>query len=227
MRELTALGTIGAHVRRLRDRHELTLDDIATYAREVHGLKWSTTRVRKIENGDGAATVETLVTLADVLTHLTGETVRAPDLLQSGAPVQIAPRTVLAPGSLPAALRGDAGLDLWDGLGIESRVATGGATDEHEALHELRRALGDRAGAWEDEDVVSAYRGAGLADRRAAERLGISLGRLVGLSLHAWGRLLSQESVARSGADATPQKRGRITRGLMDELSQLADHGDD
>lgn len=80
---------------------------------------------------------------------------------------------------------------------------------------------------WDDEDVLTAYRAAGLADRRAAERLGVSLGQLVGLSLRLWGRLLSQESIARAGLDTSAQKRGRVTRELVAELESQAGDGDD
>lgn len=219
MKNLSPLGAIGGAVRLLREQHGLTLDDVAREVRNGYGLSWSRSRVGDIENGRGAATVEVLVTLCAALSDLTGERITPDRLVEAGRPVEIGPGYLLEPEVLPSFLRGE-GPDLHP-LDGGQRVPEPDA----EAAAELLAALGPNPHRVSGDDAKRAYGAATLADDRAAQKLGISKASLVGRSLRLWGRLLSAESAARAGEGATPQKRGRVTRDLLDAVKGAQDHG--
>ena len=67
----------------------------------------------------------------------------------------------------------------------------------------------------------------GEAEDRAANALGLRPLHLAALSAALWGRTYSQERNQRAGAEASPQKRGRIGRELRAELKEAASNGDD
>ncbi|MCG2800379.1 MAG: hypothetical protein L6367_17825 [Cellulomonas sp.] len=66
-----------------------------------------------------------------------------------------------------------------------------------------------------------------LADERAARTLNRSDNELISASLKKWGRTLSAERDARAGRGASPQRLGRVTRTLLDELREHWPDGDD
>lgn len=67
----------------------------------------------------------------------------------------------------------------------------------------------------------SMLRRSGLAEDRAATALGVSREQLSELSFLLWhGRTFSEERDRRAGADANPQKRGRVARELRAELAE-------
>lgn len=72
---------------------------------------------------------------------------------------------------------------------------------------------------------VRVERRSGEAEQRAADALVVKMYALTLASVYLWGKSLSDERDARAGADASAQKRGRITRQLMDELKGVL-HGD-
>lgn len=57
-----------------------------------------------------------------------------------------------------------------------------------------------------------------LAEKRAAQKLGIRPNELQWWANDLWGCSLEEESIRRSSPEATPQARGRITRRLVDEI---------
>jgi hypothetical protein len=67
----------------------------------------------------------------------------------------------------------------------------------------------------------------GLAEQRLAKDLDISPTRLAYLSLRLWNGTFSEVRDHRAGPDATPQKRGRVTRELRKELEKALADGDD
>ena len=58
-------------------------------------------------------------------------------------------------------------------------------------------------------------------------KLGMTDAEFLARSVQLWGRVLSAEVDARSDPGDSPQKRGRITRVLLDELREVARRGDD
>nr|WP_255396208.1 helix-turn-helix transcriptional regulator [Kocuria sp. CNJ-770] len=219
----TVPDVIGQNVRQIRERRGLTLDDIARESRE-YGLRWNTGRVSRIERGDGAVTMETLLVLALVLSELTGESVTPAVLLDASEPIEIAPQATLRPGVVREVLEGrNAGLFVGD------------LVDGEKLIQEAVGRLQDRMGAYRNvmgpgfdtERVNEAQAAWSLADERAARKLGVANAEFLAWSVRLWGHTMSAEVEKRAEPGASPQKKGRITRVLLDELRQAVNRGDD
>jgi hypothetical protein len=118
--------------------------------------------------------------------------------------------------------------ELFEGAGS---VELNSATDVPTEL--LRNAVdGDVVdwGAFRAESTHAApkgitHTGTGLAEERAARRLGISP---ADVDMHAnalWGTTLTEHRDALAGPNANGQTRGRITRQLIDQIRDRADSG--
>jgi transcriptional regulator with XRE-family HTH domain len=195
---------LGRNVRRLRTSGGLTLAAVAEEVRS-YGVRWSTGRITRIEQGDGSVTVETLIVLSLGLSELLGTAVTPAQLLSSDDPVQLGEGVAVRSDALGEVLAGRKTSLLLDD--VEGAV---------EALAQTTRQVSE----------TRATVHAGLAEERAARKLGWSDEELSQLALSLWGRSLSVEARARAGEGATPQKVGHVTRELMAEL-KAAGHGDD
>lgn len=60
----------------------------------------------------------------------------------------------------------------------------------------------------------------GLADKRAATRLGRNVYEVTAWSYALWGRPFGQERDLRAGSDANAQHKGQISRDLLRELNE-------
>lgn len=223
---------VGEFLRSFREEHGLTLDAVARAGRE-HGASWGTASVGNIEAAKAALTVPTLVTLALALNRLTGRALTLSDLLGSTEFV------TLMPGAQPVSrpwldrvLAGDSvtlkATDIASSRPYEERKAA----DELAALQaetghlrdptdqEVVRALVDmRQEPPEEEGAeLTATPIASLAEMRAAKKIGVEPAELQRWAKVLWGRSLEQEAFRRAGHESTPQKRGRVTRTLVEEI---------
>lgn len=222
---LTIAEVVGSNVRAARVERGFTLADVSRAA-QSHGIKWSTGRVAHIENGDRELSVQTLLLLALVLSRLFEEGVTPLQLLTTDDDVNI-------------------GLDYevtGEGLGLlvtgqETEVQLGMIPHGREILADAAEAVSERArgiaeisgraiSVGELGRLVEAFE---LADERAVKKLGITEGEYLGWCRKLWGHVMSMEVAERAPADATPQKKGRITRELLAELrtAMEAEHGHD
>lgn len=220
MQLLTPLEVIGGNLRSIRAEYELTMDAVARAVRE-YGQYWSTGRVSDIESGRGAASLEVLVVLAFALSDLTKKSVGPSDLLRTSAGVELGDGFALTGNAFIEVVQGDRGpndLDVADVVGAE---------DEMRAL--VERGI-EALGRYGHGLTVGQIRGARKewrdADQRAARKLGLTDEEFMGLCLRVFGRLMSAEAEERAGEGATPQKRGRVTRGLLEELRAANDGND-
>ncbi|MEB4208754.1 hypothetical protein [Mycobacterium sp. 94-17] len=69
------------------------------------------------------------------------------------------------------------------------------------------------------------HRRSGEAERRMAKALGVEPFVVEYAAAYLWGRTVSDERDARVAGDASPQKRGRVTRQLQAELRAVLDGG--
>lgn len=219
---------VGRNVRRLREAHDVKLEDIARSAQAL-GLRWNTARVSRIDRGEGNITLETALILALILTDVTATNVSLGALLESDEPIELAPRATLTVGTAQALARGDRIVTYRDGLVEGGEILEAGVlpiAQAHESYNEILRPVGVTP---ERTNALNEGRAAwSLADERNARKLGLSDAEFLAWSVRLWGRLMSQETEARAPEGATAQKKGRITRDLMDDLRQQlgADHGD-
>jgi hypothetical protein len=77
------------------------------------------------------------------------------------------------------------------------------------------------------DDVLAILQRSGLTERRLAQHLKIEPKELVAVSFRLWRSTFSDERDRRAEPDATPQKRGRITRILRAELEAAFTDGHD
>lgn len=173
-----------------------------------------------VERGRFAATVETLHIVAGAIGALTGESVTIADLVPDTEYIALTDSLSIRGQDLAAVLRGRA-VDLPD----RAMPSTG---ELREAL-QLQQCAGDRpSGPWSAAAfvVLRAIDGLTRADLRvlnAAYPDDLPAGMLAALDL--WGRLPADERDARAPDGANPQKLGRITRQLADELVEFANRG--
>ncbi|BBY56691.1 helix-turn-helix domain-containing protein [Mycolicibacillus koreensis] len=188
---------IGANVRRIRTRHGISLE---TFAREAkrYGLNYSTGRVSDLEGGRVEAKVDTVLALTQVLANLADQPVALADLFE-----------------------GDQRAGLFRGQAVEPDGQTNvGPLD-------IARRLGwaDLAGAAADFGVpqtkvlpyLIAMDQSGLAEQRAAKRLGIDLAELTRHSVNLWGVNLSEQR-DRAEPGANVSRLGQITRELVAQI---------
>lgn len=203
---------VGRFLRSYRASHSLTLDAVARAGREF-GAKWRLSSVQSIEDGTASPTLPTLLTLALALGWLTGEPLRLSDLLGDaerldrpgprGRPVSRAwvdQALSGAPIATPPATGSDR-LPYWGHLEVPID------TQRERYLREV-------------------YRGASQAEYRAATQLGCHPSDVQFVAMMMWGgRTIDEESARRAGEGASPQKRGRITRQLIEEMRATRETG--
>lgn len=208
---------LGNNVKALRDQEGLTLDQVAMQSR-AYGAKWTAQRIKGMESGRAAVTMPTLLTLAWTFSALVDYEVRVADLLRTSGEVEINDGFTVAGAVIRRAIDGtEAEHQPRD---LPDRAAHRGHTRRYRLTPAEETGSGDAlldAG-------LEAY--TGLADQRTAQRLGIPVSRLAGMSYRKWGRVFSKEVESRAGASASPQRKGHVTRALEAELRKEL-HGND
>ncbi|MGB3169050.1 MAG: helix-turn-helix transcriptional regulator [Rhodococcus sp. (in: high G+C Gram-positive bacteria)] len=215
---LTAV--VGSNLKRLRTESGWTLEAVSVVARR-RGLRWSPSRVADMEGGRVAATLPTVIALTVALNDLLHDSVTVGDLLTSDLPIEVNPTLKVAPAKLQSWFLGEpAELPTNKLVGpLRLQIGSSGVSYDLEAF-------GDLEGV--DRPLVEQiYATFGQTESRISDGLTISPIRLAVLSAKLWGRSFASERDLRAGAHANPQKRGRITRELKDQLRQEIDRRGD
>ena len=163
---------VGKNAKRIRSNN--SMESVATAARSL-GLTWSAGSVSAIERGNHSCTIESLISLASVLSFVTKQPVSCQDLLKSEHPISLSPK-------LSAESK-----EVWDWL-----------------THEPPQ--------------IDSYELPTPGEQRIAEKAGITCQELRKKSIAAWGMPIEEKRDQMAGDEATAQKRGRITRKLINEL---------
>ncbi|MGF0310970.1 helix-turn-helix domain-containing protein [Rhodococcus sp. IEGM1428] len=213
-------NVVGSNLKRLRTESGWTLEAVSVVARR-RGLRWSPSRVADMEGGRVAATLPTVIALTVALNDLLHESVTLGDLLISDLPVEVNPSLGVASDKLRSWFFGKpAELPTTKVIGpLRLRLGGSGVAYDLEALSD--------ADGVDPQLVEQIHATFGETEARISDGMDISPIRLAVLSAKLWGRAFASERDARAGAHANPQKRGRITRELKDELNQeIRHHGD-
>lgn len=218
---------VGANLRDIREQFGITLSDVARGARDF-GTPWSTGRVGDLESARGAVTVEAVIVLALTLSELSQHEISPTALLTPEGAVRIGGK---ASGDVPPLdLTAEAFRAVINGQKFS--ISVGDMTEEGQdrardamlsGIHRSTAVFGPGVTAGQIREARKAW---SLADERAARKLGLGKETFMGQCIRVWGHLLSVEVEARSDPEDSPQKRGRVTRVLMDEL-QRSIHGND
>lgn len=202
---------VGHQAKKIRTQNRLTLEDVAQVAR-MHGLKWSTARVVEFENGKIPLTLSHLVIVAGALgTGDEGGAVRLADLLPPATELELTSGYTAASEDLRNMLRGEPVfvVDTKRAARIEAQVAESTA-----ALANVRKLFPDVPQRAMRQIEMSN----GLAERRAAKDLNMSMPEFTAAQAVCWGKTMTEERAARAAEGASPQALGRITRELKAEI---------
>lgn len=193
---------IGEAVRRVREAAGARQDDVARTAR-LYGLAWDHSRVAALERGEKAVGIEELVTLLMILTDVCNHPVTISELIPNDANIRLTDSVST------------------DGITFRGMLAgqTVSFVSRRAMVDEITRRVMD---AFEERGVP------GVAEERAARRLGISTATLTTATRDLWGRTLTEERdrvvAERADTDDDPGRlralRGRVTRQLVDELAK-------
>jgi transcriptional regulator with XRE-family HTH domain len=204
---------IGENARRIRTDSGATMEAVVRYAKHA-GMKWTTARVVELERGKLSPSLPTVLVLAYALRMATrSEAVTLAQLVQYDGLVRLNDGLVLRGRALEKYLSGKS-VDF-------------GALDRPALLDQASRTLGTLAEnlpanlAFEDnpETFLTSY---GLGDERAAKALGLTKRQMMEQALTLWGHNLSTERDKRAGSGASAQKRGQVTRQLLNEARKAA-----
>jgi len=203
---------VGANARRLRTEHGITLDQVARECSR-RGLRWATPRAGEFERGKIPATVPVMLIVADALRQLTGTPVTLPDLVAHVGYISLHDSGALHSELFQRALSG-APIDFRDD------------TDLEQARADRDR---DVEAAGPDNDIphgVSVLvlqmlrEVAGLADERAAKKLGMSVDAFLAYCYLTHGSALLDLTMNALPSDASPQARGHFTRQIIEDVDR-------
>lgn len=204
---------VGENVRKLRTAGGHSGEALARELRDLFQVRWTTGRISELENGRVSPTAPTLFMVSQALTQLLSRPVAVAELFADDGFAEVG----------QVGIRTTRVADAFDGQVVELVVddlansdgLMGAARDHHAKMS------ADLA------SIMQIEKDSGEAEDRAANALGLRPLHLAALSAALWGRTYSQERNQRAGAEASPQKRGRIGRELRAELKEAASNGDD
>lgn len=225
---LTLPQVIGKNVQRLRGAH--TLEEVATQGRSL-GVRWSGGSVRAIEQGEFKATLETVALLALALDRLEPEgktargTITLRDLLDTDQPIALSTKYVTSTEQLLTFLGGGTSGTVLDLKRMLAKMSEGA----HEWVEEMEslNLPDDSAG------LLLRVEQAGpetATEQRLAKKIDVHVHELRSWSVHLWGKSFEDHRDEIAGPDSTPQKKGRVSRDLLEHIQaamKTKQHGDD
>lgn len=205
-------AVVGANTRRLRTDHGITLDQVARECSR-RGLRWATPRAGEFERGKIPATVPVMLIVADALRNLTGGPVTLSDLVQHDGYIWL---------NETGSLHGEMFQRALGGAPVDFR-------EDGELQQERATRDKDAEAAGPDNDIphgVSVLtlqmlrEVAGLADERAARKLGMSVDAFLAYCYLTHGSALLDLTLNKLPSDASPQTRGHFTRKIIEDVDR-------
>ena len=206
---------VGKNVRRLRG--DRTLENVATYARNM-GANWSSGSVSTIELGRSKCTVETLailsysLTLMNTLENPDGETVTIRDLLQSESEISLTQDFSVTADQLMEWMEGaDPGTAFYSRQKVQEALE-----DLKDFWASLNLPPGSAKFLLDAEKAGPVTPG----EKRQAKKADIDVNELRAWSMWLWQKPFEAKRDEIAGKDSTPQKKGRVSRKLMEDIRQ-------
>jgi hypothetical protein len=210
----TAAAVLGVTCRALRGTHKT---EALARAITDAGIKWSTGRVAHLEAGRVSPTVTTLYVLARAFSSLLERPITIADLLDGEGLVSLGDSEIRL-SELRSALDGRAVVDSSGSQAVaaqmqayEAKMSTWPERLQSMDSGRLRRTTS----TWHE------------SDERAVASLGVERSRAVAEIAYLWGQSLSAQRDAVAGPDANQQRRGRVSRELMEQLKESMTDGND
>lgn len=230
MSELNMMKFLGRRLKEIRHERGLTLDDIAT-ASQHFGTNWTSATISSMERGgSNIARLDVLMILTEAVTFTDDNGDVAPMTLvdwfsiwgeEDGQYVVTAENDTISLNDELSTSRNNVAAAL------EGQPPTLfpliGTKEQREELH---RAVDMKDTTSTDTEnrphIPDRLRGnahvATLSEQRAAIKFGLSPELFACVVKMRYGHYLDEEVAKRAGADASPQKRGRVTRKIFEEL---------
>ncbi|NEG88599.1 helix-turn-helix domain-containing protein [Bifidobacterium aerophilum] len=201
---------VGSFLRRYRDEHGLTLDDVATASRK-YGSGWTAAKIRDIEKGSGKAdSLTTIILLLASINDLrrqrdlAGLTIS--DIFKDLQEVSVAESSSLTATQLMKVLSGSE-VQLSEKLDSRDQYILNLATsDEYQHDRDLLEFFATHTPT--------------ATEERAAKKIGVSARLYAYLCFASYGHTLDEEIERVVGENASPQKRGSATRSIIEETSE-------
>lgn len=216
---------VGKFLKQYRAEHGLTMDDVAT-ASQRYGSGWSSGTISQMERGGSKAdSLPVLILLTQALNDLTHEGMTLSGLFRHiadlGESIDLTTTMSIAPQEIRPMLEGERfNLIAIPPFGTEEYRKF--MDDMMQAdVSDLRPAMPPLAGAEEERRRLMHVTTS--AERRAAEKLGVSPDVFGAWCIHLYGQSLDDEAAMRAGGKSSPQKRGRITRVIVREVGKNID----
>lgn len=220
----TIAQVVGENVRKFRG--DSTLEDVAIQGKKL-GSNWSSGSISAIERGNFKVTIENLLLLSLALGHLKGQgAVPLSELVSGENWLMVNDGFRIHRDDLLAYL---SGAEIGDDSREESYIEAAFAAK----IEAKKKELGEIVGPWDwgKEETLQrvASREALPSEVRIAKRLGIEPRELIVWSQHLWATSFEDQRDIRSGEGASAQKRGRVSRELMEEIRKAREefYGDD
>ena len=207
----------------VRKKNSLTLDQIATESRRF-GSTWTPGFISGMKRNATAASLPNLLLLARTIESLTGTDVVLPDLFVGSGDVELTDTVSISRGELRKALSGNPfTLDEKTSMISKNPLVSSATQAIVSALPDIMQRVSssivDSLPAAQKNKVESHE--PTLSEVRAAKKLSVTPEAVSALCLMKYGQFLDDETASRAGENASPQKRGRETRGVFEELDLL------
>lgn len=207
-----------------RNAYDLTLDQIATETRSF-GTAWSVGFISGIGKANTSAALQNLIVLVRSVNSLTGEHNSLSNVFQGDGDIELNEYLTVTREELRRMLEGNsievaAPTKFLDGGNI-TKLSEGLLDELPSVMKRLSENLfnllsdSDRKAVEEHEPT--------LAERRASKRLSLTPGAVAAACQIKYGAFLDDEATERAGTSSSPQKRGRETRKIIEELDLWID----
>lgn len=212
---------IGTWLKNVRAANKLTLDQIATESRR-YGSNWNSGSIKKIESGEYAPSLPNLIILLQSVNRLIDGDYAISDVFHGDGYVDIAEEFSVSRPRVRSILQGESvDIQITDRPPEQQEKIK---NDFGLKLFESMAALGEVLPDEYDISRIASFQPT-LSEERAAKKLGVHA-----MAVQAWcDRLYTPDNgkpfrldditAMEAGRDATPQKRGRVTREIIDEIS--------
>ncbi|PLS23799.1 hypothetical protein [Bifidobacterium imperatoris] len=221
---------IYSYIDSVKTNKGLTLDQIATEARR-YGATWTPGFISGMKRNASGASLFNMLILIKALESLSGESLVLSDLFPGDGDIELDGESSISREELRKAL---------DGKQFELLRKSGGNLFEDPVIQQLNQSLlqsvPDIMANVSNYLVVTAINGPReihnkmahhsptLSEQRAAAKVGITPSAISAICLLTYGRFLDEETARRAGENASPQKRGRETRLVIEEIDQKIDY---
>ncbi|MEE8701787.1 hypothetical protein [Bifidobacterium crudilactis] len=209
---------------RYRDAYDLTLDQIATETRSF-GTAWSVGFISGIGKANTSAALQNLIVLVRSVNSLTGEHNSLSSVFHGNGDIELNEYLTVTRKELRKMLEGNSIEVTAPTKFSEDRNITRLSENLLDEIPSMVKSLSENLFTMlsdSDRKTVEEHEPT-LAERRASKKLSLTPVTVAAACQIKYGAFLDEEAVKRAGTSSSPQKRGRETRKIIEELDLWID----